>query len=263
MRRVGMEEQGRARERRGRSLGALIIASILWLIACEEPAPYEPELNIFCLLTTNAVQQRVMLERAYKLDELSGHDLKDVVVILSGTSFTDTLKAQDDTSGLYYSSPGLEIKPLCEYRLKVWAKDMDTVWGRTRLPGEFRIIHPEDGDTISGPYSIIFKKSEGAAVYWLVVYSLERPDEWFNWYLSPPDIGQDGTITYVFYSYRFSGPTILKIFAVDSNFQRYQEKLWEWEDEEEVKRLQEGIEGGLGVFGSAVVESISVFILDQ
>lgn len=231
---------------------------ILFFIACGEPVvPYEPELSVFCVLTPGASRQRVKVDRTYRLDEPSRYDLKSVGVILFGPNFTDTLKAQGDTLGLYYSSPGLGIKPLSEYRLKVWAERMDTVWGWTRLPGEFRIIYPEDGDTISGPDSIIFKKSEVAAGYRGVAYSLERPDKRYDFHFSP-SIDQDTTIAYKFYPH-WSGPSVIKVFALDSNFQRYQEKLQEWEDEAEEK-IREGIEGGVGIFGSMVVESISVFI---
>jgi len=240
------------------------IALLVLLWSCEKPPSeeYKPELNIFCLLRTNAKEQRVEVSRSYKMDEPSDYDLEDVIVILSGDNFTDTLIPETDTPGLYKDS--VEIKPLHTYHLLVSAKDMDTVRGRTSVPGDFEIIYPEEGDTLSSAGdSLVLKKSKGARGYYIIL-SIVVDTTYsgsYSWTESQ-DTTQDSLVSYhiptCFHIWESgSGSGIIKIIAMDTNYWSYRHK-WDWE--EEGIRLQEGIEGGLGVFGSAVVDSVRIFI---
>lgn len=239
------------------------IALLVLLWSCEKPPSeeYKPELNIFCLLRTNAKEQWVKVSRSYKMDEPSDYDLEDVIVILSGDNFTDTLIPKADTPGIYINKDSVEIKPLHTYHLLVYARDMDTVRGRTSVPGDFEIIYPKEGDTLSGVEdSIILKKSEEAKGYYIIIGIEDMTfSSSYSW-TEPQDTAPDSLASYpipTWFHIWESGPGIIKIAAVDTNYWSYRHK-WDWE--EEGVRLQEGIEGGLGVFGSAVVESVRVFI---
>lgn len=247
-----------------RTISLILLVLLLW--GCEKPPSeeYEPELNIFCLLRTNANEQWVKVSRSYKMDEPSDYDLEDVIVILSGDNFTDTL-IPTDTSGIYITQDTLEIKPLHTYHLLVSAKDMDTVKGITSVPGDFEIIYPEEEDTLNiiEEDSVVLKKSKNAKGYHIIIGRKDTLYSYSYEWMVPQDTTQDSLTTYIFLFWghiRKPGSGFVKVAAVDTHYWSYRHK-YDWG--EEGIRLEEGIEGGLGVFGSAVIESVAVYIVSE
>jgi hypothetical protein len=238
----------------------VIISIIFW--GCEKPPSeeYDPELNVFCLLRTDAIEQWVRVERSFRMHETSDRYLEDVTVILSGDNFSDTLIARDDTSGIYLTTDSIDIDTLQNYFLFVSAQGYDTVDGHTSVPGGFKILDPEVGDTLYSEEleQIIVKKSKNAKGYHVMIGVRDSmEDEYVEW-MESQDTTSDSTISFPFFWVtNMTAPGILIVAAVDTNyFDYYWKGIWG----EEGVRVEEGIEGGLGVFGSAVVESVHVFI---
>ena len=238
----------------------IVIIFLIFILGCNKPPSerYEPELDIFGLLMSGISPQQIKISRSYKMDEPSVYDLENVQVILSGDTFSNILVPENDTSGIFFSNESLNIVPLHTYSLNVSADGMPSVEGKTTVPGNFQIIYPHNDDTISTFDSLLLKKSKSADGYYITYYCTDSLNYQKDIRIVPQDTTQD-TLIKIYGVLLWEGPTVIKVAAIDTNYYQYVGKLFGFIANRN-KRLQEGIKGGLGVFGAAVVESVNVVV---
>jgi len=236
------------------------IISLIFILGCSKPPSetYEPELDVFGLLIFGISSQQIKISRSYKMDEPSVYDLENVQAILYGDTFSDTLVSKDDTSGIFFSSESLNILPLHTYYLNVSADGMSSVEGKTIVPGNFQIVYPQQNDTISTFDTLLLKKSKNAGGYYITYYCTDSLNYHKDIRIVPQETTLD-TLIKIYGVLLWEGPAVIKVAAIDTNYYQYVGKLFGFIENRNAK-LQEGINGGLGVFGSAVVESVNVVI---
>lgn len=230
-------------------------------LTCERPPAekYEPQLNLFCVLLSHRSQQEAVVDRTYRMDEVAKYDLKSVRVILSKNSLSDTFAQVSETLGRFVSKNHIPIIPCSTYRILVTAQGFDTLTGMTTVPGDFEIIHPLEGDTISFDDSLVFKKSKGAAGY-SVNFLVLADTRWFAVDRALLHSIEDSIIRINLFDFHLpfdSGLCKVKIAALDTNYFSYTHYGYE------EPLLAAGISNGVGLFGSAVIESVMVFTRGQ
>jgi len=235
-----------------------ILAPLILFIACARDLSeeYASKFNVYSILRNDVITQKVIVDRIYKMDEPSAPYVSDALIILSSDNLIDTLKFSNADS-CYVTNDTFALQPLNSYRLSVIKEDFDTLFAKTRLPDSFEIIVPHNGDTLTILDTIIFKKSTGAAFY---KFSINFSDSlWIIHDWLKPDTLDSLIKIYCgdYFGYYEGGNCLIKISACDSNYYKY---VYLFFEEYEDSLLQAGVEGGVGLLGSAWVESVSFFL---
>jgi hypothetical protein len=165
----------------------------------------------------------------------------------------------------YYTANPVSIESGDTFRLRVVKDDFDTVYGRTVVPDTFAILFPRDGDTVSIADSMVWTRSRNCAGYYMSFRNIEGADTFYYGLAIPNDTTGNNfdTLTFTFprmvFLYGFDpGLHTLRVYALDTNY-------FDWVSaggfgfgagRGETTHLV----GGLGVFGSAVVESLTVYV---
>ena len=76
-----------------RIIMSCVIIAALMSSGCDTSAveTYEPQLNVYSVLLSDHVSQRVTVDRTYRMDEPADDLIDDALVILSGWGSVDTL----------------------------------------------------------------------------------------------------------------------------------------------------------------------------
>lgn len=243
--------------------GSLVFMSITLLaffVGCEE-APvevYESQFSVFSIITNDKVKQEVIVDRTYLMEEPSEPYVDDALVLLSGVDKIDTLEFSDSLLR-YVTSDTFTLLPLETYRLSVVKEGFDTLFAETMTPGDFDFIWPYQGDTMTLMDSIVFRRNVGASVYFCHFVGLIDN----SWYTSDSFIFEpvpsETLVKIPLYDYfhdHSSGLYTLKFYALDRNFYEYYATL-------EDSLIQAGIENGVGLFGSAWVDSIVNYVITE
>jgi hypothetical protein len=229
----------------------LIFGSIvIFFTACPKtPAEnFQSQLNVFSVIRSDAAQQVVRIDRTYAMEDTTDYDLQYAFATITGDTFCDTLDYvnwRNFVSDLY-----LPVEPQHTYKIMVAADGLDTLRGETTVPGVFTVIFPQDGDTVFNDDTILIRKSLGGKVY---EFRLYQNDTLPSMVASFPDFLSDSLFRFpVSELFLGSGDWRLQIAAYDSNYFNYQYK---YDDE----YPQCGVQGGLGAFCSAYVNSVNFF----
>lgn len=246
--------QGTRRRIKGNRLFALITLAFILIISCEKSPyeEYEPQLNIYCFLRNDKPQQEVIVDRTYKIDEVAKFDLEDVCVILSGNGQCDTLVQRDDSIGIFSTRGSFLMIPDTSYDIKVSAKDFASLTGTTTMPDSFKIISPLLGDTVDYYSDTLCIAKNRIDDIFFISYIYQDTLYPFWW------VGSSDTnvlkLAYLQFIPPRSGEYTIKIMKADSNFFNYTFHI------NNDSLICCGVAGGLGLFGSAWVESVRVFI---
>ncbi len=150
-----------------RSRSALAVLGVLALLAgCDEGgAEFAPVLSVHGLHAAGGCRPIVSVNRTYPIDEPFSVDFPGATVrmwtLRETTACTylggDKYRAVDSLCPSYFDTVWLEVAH----------REFDTVRGRTVVPGEFDIVWPRDGDTVSLRDSMVWTRSRTAAGYYM------------------------------------------------------------------------------------------------
>ncbi len=238
-----------------RSLLILIIFSVFFSCERRKDYAFELQLNVVCILRNDEPYPVAIIDRAYGIEEIAEYDLADALVYISGPDVIDTL-LYSGYSNYFRAKRPITIQPESVYHISVYVPGFDLATGSTKIPGRFQIISPQWDDTVGIQDSIIFTRSVGGAVYNIIVSFGEMGGEYYYWYYLP-DISSDTIFKFPimqFYEYiTKSGPYEFWVVAHDYNYFNYEFHFG-------TEPPAYGIENGIGLFGSAWVERVRVYI---
>lgn len=238
----------------------MLLLILIFCVACDDEIskPYEPQFNVYAVLRNDKVIQEVFVDRTYFMEEPSENYIDDALVILSGIYYIDTLIFSDSLLR-YTTSDTFALLPLETYRLVVAKEGFDTLFGETMIPGGFDFIWPSEGDTMTVVDSIIFRKNTGVSIYFCYFWGLIS-DTWYTTgtFVYEP-VASETLVKIPLYDYFSdypSGMYTITFSALDSNF-------YEYYNAPDNDLVQAGIENGVGLFGSASVDSIVNYIITE
>gem|GEM_PF-678068 len=247
----------------------------LWLVVCglslllgagcekTQSELFKPQLVVHGLVRAGYLGLQVNINRSYAIDE----PFDTMFPGASGLVWrgTDTWSLVNDERDVYVPrEPGPLPASGDTFGIRVARDGLDTVYGRTVVPDSFRILFPRDGDTVSLNDSMVWTRSRNCAGYYMSIVLIERRDTSFFDLAIPNDTsaGNYDTLVFrlpqMFFLYQFEqGIHTLRLYALDTNY-------FDWVSAGgfgfggggDTTRLV----GGLGVFGSAVVESLTVYV---
>lgn len=235
----------------------LILFSLYIFIFCDRKSEfnYEPVLNVVGILRNDEHYPIAIIDRAYETDEPAEYNLENALVYISGPNVMETLFYYDYNNYFSALNP-INIQPESVYHLFVQVPGFESVKGSTRIPGRFQIINPAWYDTITVEDTLIFTKSKGGAVYY-VLCQKEDAGNYYYWVYFP-ELTNDTIMKIPIIQFQTeyivaNGFYQFTIVAHDSNYFNYE---FYWGSEPPAY----GIENGIGFFGSAWVETIIVYV---
>jgi hypothetical protein len=239
----------------------------LLLVACEKTQPelFKPQLVVHCLLFDDPTPQVVVanVNRSYGIDEpfdtvFAG---ADVALYTSNGDWRLGHYGRDH----YRTVNRVRVAPGDTFSIRVAKDGFDTVYGHTVVPDSFRVLFPHEGDTVSINDSMVWTRSRNCAGYYMSFQTIQRRDTFFFDLAIPNDTtaGNFDTLVFrlpqMFFLYQFEpGIHELRLYALDTNY-------FDWVSAGGFGPGSGGgdtthLVGGLGVFGSAVVESLTVYV---
>jgi hypothetical protein len=253
----------------------------LWLVACGlslvlsagcEVAPaekFEPQLLVACLLQAGKPAHSTAwlhINRSYHIDEPFDS------VFPGATGFvwsqSDTWPVQwweRDWYLIQDSDDSMAIRPGDTFSIRVANDGFDTVFGHTVVPDTFAILFPRDGDTVSIADSMVWTRSRNCAGYYMSFKTIQGRDTFFTDLAIPNDTtgGNFDSLVFrldqMFFLYWYEpGLHTLWAYALDTNY-------FDWVSAGGFGPGSGGgdtthLVGGLGVFGSAAVESLTIYV---
>jgi hypothetical protein len=246
----------------------MLAACGLWLmlVACDVPPSeqFKPQLVVHGLVLAQSPAVQANVNRTYAIDEPFDTMFPGVSgVVWRGR---DTWPLANSTRDIY-STPDFQSRPAPgdTFGIRVAKDGFDTAYGHTVVPDSFRILFPREGDTVSINDSMVWTRSRNCAGYYMSLRSVDRGDTFYYSLAVPNDTSGNNFDSLVFrlpqmvFLYRFEpGVHILRLFALDTNY-------FDWVSASgfgpgtgagETTHLS----GGIGVFGSAVGESLEVYV---
>lgn len=215
---------------------------------------FEPMLNVCGVLRNETNSFKLLVDRTYRIDEQPDFDQSRIAVFLFDSSLADThvasLVSYDDKQ--YHEIRGLQVNAGATYHLMVYADGYDTVFGRTTVPGDYHILTPSDSDTITVLDTLVFTVGEGVAEY---VIECIGEQLWSQYYVYPDSNDDDSIISLPLYLFPPYSQTVKFIInGHDSSIFNY----FHYYDSDDPPRC--GVTGGIGLFGSAWVKSVDVYL---
>ncbi len=227
---------------------------------------FEPEICVHCLLFTGRKTPEAHINRTYAIDEPSSFTFPDAEASLWQAQDSCILSYVSDD---WYSGPdSLDIAPFDTFYMRVAKDGFDTVYGHTVVPDTFSILSPHPGDTVAMDDSLVWTRSQGCKGYYTSVRR-ETPRDTFSIAIlipneSIPGIPWDSLEAWLplfFLGQQPEGEYTLRLAALDTNY-------FDWVGFGGFgpgSGMQSGgssstVTGGIGVFGSAVMCSVKVYV---
>jgi len=236
------------------SLIAMISAMLSTACPRDRKVDFEPELNVFCTVNPYGAKfwGHIIIDRTYAIDEEVVYDLEDALVVISDSVRSETLIYVYDNQ--FCLPQQITCGPTQTLWLMVAAEGLDTLWGETVVPSDFRVLSPAPGDTFGPEDTLVFTKSPGAEMYGICWdYTPGSTAFYFPDYL--PDSVAEFPISWLIsddYPPQ-EGYCHFEIAAYDSNYAEYK---MHWETNTYPRY---GVTGGLGVFGSAYTKIVAFY----
>lgn len=264
----GKSQKAKAKTGRGLMLMVLglgLCLSLLLGMACERTQSelFKPQLVVHGLVRAGYTGLQVNINRSYAIDE----PFDTMFPGASGLVWrgTDTWSLVNDERDVYVPrEPGPLPAPGDTFGIRVARDGLDTVYGQTVVPDSFRILFPRAGDTVSMSDSMVWTRSRNCAGYDMSITVIAGRDTSFFDLAIPNDTsaGNYDTLVFrlpqMFFLYQFEqGIHTLRLYALDTNY-------FDWVSAGGFGfgggGDTTGLVGGLGVFGSTVVESLTVYV---
>lgn len=248
--------------------------TIIFLVGtgCEKKpeGDFIPKLVVHTLLRTGERPVRAKVNRSYKINEpfdpiFPGANIR--LYSQCGECWLEYVAADS-----YRTSVPVLVEEGDTWFIQVAREGFDTVEGRTVVPGDFKILFPHPGDTVSMQDSMVWTRSPNCQGYFLSFRHIESLDTFYWDIVYPNDSfaanydSAQVNIPKMFFLLLVAPPPdsppklcTLRVWALDSNY-------YHWVAAGglvaggEVVRETTRLFGGLGVFGSAVERSVPVFV---
>jgi hypothetical protein len=267
----------------------IVFISLLILMGfsgCSEPtypSSYSDQIVVQGYLVANQAIDSIIVRRTARLEEyVSGSNLAIIgaTVVISGNGIIDTLIGMPANAGYYTSVrvPRNIIKPKETYALFVQTPDGRTVTSVTTIPDTFHIIGKETFPRTlhyrQGIYAIDWTSSNTYSDYITAVTSVDTsiidpiPSDFGNREdnTNKPDRTSygfnyiDKTHTEIpWFTFNYYGETALTIEAIDKNYYDFIRQVNVGGTD--IREVKYNVNGGLGVFGSAAMDSLHVLLL--
>jgi hypothetical protein len=249
----------------------MLVACGLWLalVACEvvPSEQFAPQLVVHGQLQVGTTESLyVQVNRTYRTGETYDWNFGNPSVVVSHG--TDSTRPSGQAGDEHHDfRPPLPARPGDTFNIMVAEPGYDTVRGRTVVPDTFRFLYPSNGDTVTLTDSLGWTRSRRAAGYcFSLMYA--RPDGDSS--LVDVVIGNDSADEsydsarvhfprLVFYYGDKPGWKRLTVYAVDSNYYDWM-RLVGYGGGGGAPPETTHLTGGLGVFGSAAVETLRFYL---
>ncbi|MFC2075826.1 DUF4249 family protein [candidate division KSB1 bacterium] len=240
----------------------LIPIALLLVPACDEMLNIDPQEdykilpNVFCVLRPEQSRQWLLLERTMQMTEsttdvYSGRSWGARVVMESGGEKIEF--AEDENEPGNYFTDSLTVVPGRTYQLTVVDRYQNVVTGETIVPEPIKITEPRSGFYSLGEKRWVeWTKSPNAAHYVVYVHHY-RADGWGMPYYFTAD---KPYFTLLPHLLPYPGDYLIEVVALDENYYRYTLST----NKTEATQDRLALEGGLGLFGSAVADSVKIVI---
>jgi hypothetical protein len=263
------DEGGKMKPKAKTGRGLMLVAcglSLLLGAACEKTQSelFKPQLVMHGLVRSGYPGVQVNINRSYAIDE----PFDTMFPGASGLVWrgTDTWSLVNYSRDAYETrEPGPWPASGDTFGVRIAKDGFDTVYGRTVVPDSFRILFPREGDTVSMNDSMVWTRSRNCAGYDMSITVIAGPDTSFFDLAMPNDTtagNLDSTVfrlSQMFFLYQVEpGIHELRLYALDTSY-------FDWVSAGGFGFGGGGgdtthLVGGLGVFGSAVVESLTVYV---
>jgi hypothetical protein len=162
-----------------------------------------------------------------------------------------------------FFQPVLPVRPGDTFTILVTDFGFDTVRGSTVVPDTFHMLYPQNGDTVTLYDSLGWTRSRTAAGYYFSVEDVN--DEFYDFVISNDSTGPNYDSTkvgipsmFLYYGTK-PGWKLLVVSAVDSNYYDWM-RLVGYGAGGGTPPETTHLTGGLGVFGSAAVETLHFYL---
>jgi hypothetical protein len=212
---------------------------------------YEPELNIFAVVCYENTYQEITVDRTYRPDEAPQPYVDDAIVVLEGDGLIDTCFFSSHRAA-YGTRRTFPIHTGSKYRIQATRAGCATLVGETFVPGDFVVSNPRAYDTLDLSDTIVMTTGQGTALY-SIAAELDisrRSVLWFR--CNRPDSLVAVPISYLVTDTSWHDVAV-EITAFDPNFYKYHYELAD-------SVMRAGVTGGVGLFGSAYVKRIPVYL---
>lgn len=269
---------------------SLSLIALLGLNSCSEPtypSEYSNQVVVQGYLMANQPIDSIIVRRTARLEEYVSEAnlaINGAIVIITSNEINgivDTLKAMPGNPGFYTSTrnPQNIIKPKQTYTLFVRTPDGRTVTATTTVPDTFHIIAKETFPRViyyrkgpdtdpTKPYIIDWTSSSMHSDYITSVTSLDSladqiPRDFGNNNEEKPNRTSygfnyiDKTHTEIpWFTFHYYGKHMLAILAIDNNYYNFIRQANSGGTD--IREIKYDVIGGLGVFGSAAMDSLTV-----
>jgi len=249
--------------------GLWLAACGLWLLLSAECGKtqselFTPQLVVHGLVLAGSSSVQVNVNRSYAIDEPFDTMFPGVsgVVWRGGDTWPLANSMRD-----VYATPELNPRPAPGDTLgiRIAKEGFDTVYGRTVVPDSFSILFPRDGDSVMVSDSMVWTRSRNCAGYYMSVQDIEQKDTSYYSLAIPNDTTGNNFDSLVFrfpqmvFLYHAKlGLHELRVYALDTNYFNWVSAGGVGFGGATSETTQ--LSGGLGVFGSAVGESLEVYV---
>jgi hypothetical protein len=237
---------------------------VMLIAACDSPVkPYEPQLNVYCVLRTDDSHPLALVGRSVSYEDWNrGHDwngIADATVVIAEGSDSTRFTSMPDSSGCY-AAESLRACAGKSYGLFVRSPDGNEVHGWTTVPGSFAIDSVNTAaDSGQLLVRIVWSSSQGATGYELLVssYYIEADGDTFCHRQSE---SSDSSTALLLTSLYWNGVALaaieFNVAALDRNYKDYltMQSVYGY------RNTLMHLDGGLGVFGSVCVAETTVYL---
>ena len=240
----------------------LVICAFILFMGCGRESPYqfESQIVVFSLLIATRPNPTIILERSWEIGKKlpeEGLGVNDAEVFVSIEGDTIEYTNIEGESGFWAPLDSFMVYRAKTYYLDVVVPDEEKVYGETTVPDTFSIVQPEEGDTLdkSERLPVIAWQGSQNAYGYLIDISSRVDTTHFTGTVGSADT----TFPLLSLFLGESGRHVIKVAALDRNYYEYCREEYGpggTGGSEETTSVQ----GGLGVFGSCVVESVQVYV---
>ncbi len=252
-----------------------VLGLVLLLLACDSPVkPFDPQLNVFCVLRTDDVHPFVLVGKTVSYDgerdRYVWNGVADASVLVTSGRDSTQFRYVPETTG-YYIAESLAVDAGRAYHLAAGCPDCGEARGRTTVPGGFAVesLHIDtlfNPDTRDSVYAVTgaWSASEGAAQYQVIaafLYSQPGTDTAAE-YRGLETAALNGGPLWASLRRSSHGVTLplclirLSVSALDRNYTDY----LTMQRTTGYRNTLMHIDGGLGVFGSICVAETTLYL---
>ncbi len=242
---------------------ALLIITLTFILlqsGCNDRSAenFENIVNVCGVVRNEASYIELAVDHTYNMDEPEGSYLDSAIVMLFNSDFSDTFLGQ--WFFYDYRVYGIQVSAGETYNLMVAAEGYDTLYGQTTVPGDYQILSPLPGDTITVDDTIVYTIGHGTKDYqiWCYYYTGEWNEGLVYGF---PNFSKDSIMKIpLAVLSEFIEPLdtnivcTFEIAGYDSNYYNYH-YFYDSDDPPQC-----GVKGGIGLFGSAWVRSVDVYL---